>query len=180
MRKLNKNRLFKCSSVLNEIREKRNKNQFNFLTWLKNIPFKSSFLLWRAVRGKLPTKEKLTNFAIETTSSLNCCNGAGLDNIDHIFNTGQFADYIWKRFEGTDGIQTHSSSLQQRIKHCWSTKHNNAAHRLLMKATPIFICRKLWKNRYAANMEKKLQTLVESVMPLTKITIKYCQQASPK
>lgn len=140
MRKLNKNRLFKCSSVLNEIREKRNKNQFNFLTWLKNIPFKSSFLLWRAVRGKLPTKEKLTNFAIETTSSLNCCNGAGLDNIDHIFNTGQFADYIWKSFEDTIGIKTNHISLQQCIKNLWSAKRNNATDRLVMQANTFFIC----------------------------------------
>ena len=34
------------------------------LLWHKNISFKSSFLLWRALRVKLPTNDKITNLAL--------------------------------------------------------------------------------------------------------------------
>ncbi|XP_049399716.1 uncharacterized protein LOC125863741 [Solanum stenotomum] len=141
---------FSCSSAWNEIREKRIKTNFNSFIWHKCIPFKISFLLWRLLRGKLPTNEKLTNFGIEPTSCFCCCNRSGLDTIEHIFNTGQFATYVWRSFADTAGISRDHSSITQLIIQWWSAKYNNEAHKLLLQATPLLICWNLWKNRCAS------------------------------
>jgi len=61
---LNSNGLFTVSSAWDSIREKRTKTKFNSYTWNRNIPFKCSFLLWRTIRGKLPTNEKLSKFGV--------------------------------------------------------------------------------------------------------------------
>ncbi|KAK4707366.1 hypothetical protein R3W88_033055 [Solanum pinnatisectum] len=61
---LNSNGIFSVSSTWNIIREAREKTKFNTYTWHKSIPFKCSFLLWRTIRGKLLTNEKLANFGI--------------------------------------------------------------------------------------------------------------------
>ena len=63
--KLSSHGSFSCSTAWEEIRNKKAKNNLNSLLWHKFIPFKSSFLLWRTLKGKLPTNEKLSNFGIE-------------------------------------------------------------------------------------------------------------------
>lgn len=146
---LNNDGKFTCSSAWNDIREKKTKSLFNNFTWHKNIPFKASFLLWRTLRGKLPTNEKLTSFGNEPAHCFCCCNRSSQDTIDHTFNSGPFATYVWRSFAAAAGINNDHSSLPQLIMQWWSTKCNNEAHRLLLQATLIFICWNLWKNRCA-------------------------------
>ncbi|XP_049348952.1 uncharacterized protein LOC125813502 [Solanum verrucosum] len=147
--KLSTDGKFSCSSAWNEIREKKTKNKFNSFIWHKCIPFKSSFLLWRILRGKIPTNEKLNSFGSEPVACFCCCNRPGLDTIEHTFNNGLFATHVWRSFAETAGIATDHSSLSQLITQWWSAKYKNEAHRLLLQATPIFICWNLWKNKCA-------------------------------
>ncbi|XP_049399717.1 uncharacterized protein LOC125863742 [Solanum stenotomum] len=145
---------FTVSFAWNCIREKREKTKFNTCTWQKNIPFKCSFLLWRAIRGKLPTNEKLASFGIEP-SECHCCHSPGTDTIEHIFNSGNFAKNVWKFFATALGIQTDPLPLRNMIMRWWSLNHNNEAHKLILQSTPIFICWNLWKNRCAKKYGRK-------------------------
>lgn len=73
----------------------------------KNIPFKCSFLVWRALRGKLPTNDKLISFGVEPARCICwcfCCIRKGWDNIDHIFVSGHLANHIWQYFSADLGI----------------------------------------------------------------------------
>ncbi|KAH0695103.1 hypothetical protein KY285_022200 [Solanum tuberosum] len=49
-----------------------------------------SFLLWRALRYKLPTNEILAAFGVEPVKCF-CCLKQGWDEVDHIFIQGHFA-----------------------------------------------------------------------------------------
>jgi len=140
---------FTCSSAWNEIREKRTKTQGNSFTWHRSIPFKCSFHLWRMLRGKLPTNEKTARFGSEPVAC-SCCIYPGWDTIEHTFNNGYFATYVWKYFAATTGISTDHTPLIYLIRRWWSTKYKNEAHKLILQATPIFICWNLWKNRCAS------------------------------
>ncbi|KAK4729618.1 hypothetical protein R3W88_022606 [Solanum pinnatisectum] len=71
----------------------------------------------------------------------------GMDTINHIFNNGPFATYVWKSFAAGAGIITDHTSLHQLILQWWTAKYRNEAHKLHLQATPIFICWNLWKNR---------------------------------
>lgn len=95
--KLNDRGEFTCSSAWETIRPKKPKNRFNTCIWHKNIPFKISFLLRRALREKLPTNDKITSFGVEP-STCSCCISPGLDDIQHVFVTGHFANHVWKYF----------------------------------------------------------------------------------
>ncbi|XP_055803454.1 uncharacterized protein LOC129872506 [Solanum dulcamara] len=53
---------FTCKSAWEHVRKKKNKTLTDRMTWHTNIPFKASFLLWRALRHKLPTNHKLISF----------------------------------------------------------------------------------------------------------------------
>ncbi|XP_055821479.1 uncharacterized protein LOC129890016 [Solanum dulcamara] len=84
---------FTCKSAWENVRKKKNKTLTDRMTWHTNIPFKASFLLWKALRHKLPTNDKLISFGRET-AECSCCYRPGLDNINHSFVSGSFAKHI--------------------------------------------------------------------------------------
>ncbi|WMV22614.1 hypothetical protein MTR67_015999 [Solanum verrucosum] len=84
---------FTCSSAWSLIRKKKVRTAVNILNWHRNIPFKASFLLWRAIRGKIPTYENLQKTGVDPTQCY-CCRVPGWDNIDQNFVAGNFANYI--------------------------------------------------------------------------------------
>ncbi|KAK6782096.1 hypothetical protein RDI58_019892 [Solanum bulbocastanum] len=43
----------------------------------------------------------------------------GLDNIEHIFNKGHFAAYVWRSFSAAAGITTDHTLLPQLISQWW-------------------------------------------------------------
>ncbi|XP_015167661.1 uncharacterized protein [Solanum tuberosum] len=111
------NGVFSCSSAWNICREKKDSNILSKLIWHTHIPFKISFLLWRALRSKLPTNEKITTFGVAPVSC-SCCNRPGNDEINHIFVNGNFANYIWKFFSAPCGIK-HDQMYLRNLLNCW-------------------------------------------------------------
>ena len=118
---LNNHGSFTFSSAWEEIKDKRIKNQLNSFLWNKNIPFKSSFLPWRTLRSKLPTNERLTIFGIEPWNRFCCLDRACMDNIEHTFNSGQFAAMVWSYFAWSAGLQPDHSIVQLRLQKWWTT-----------------------------------------------------------
>lgn len=92
--KLNKNGLFSSSSAWNVIRQKKPKTKINTFIWQRHIPLKISFLLWRAIKYKLPTNERLAEFGVEL-KNYSCCIRPGMDTMDNIFVEGHFSKHIW-------------------------------------------------------------------------------------
>ncbi|XP_055802719.1 uncharacterized protein LOC129871761 [Solanum dulcamara] len=158
---------FSCSSAWELIRDKRSKTRINSQTWHKHIPFKCSFLLWRALRGKLPTNEKLISFG-EAPAQCYCCHRAGLDTIDHIFVSGNFARKVWSVFSDSLGISKEYTPLRNLIMRWWSSNYSNEVHKLILQATPIFICWNLWKNRCAIKYGGKQSNITRVIYSVFK------------
>lgn len=66
--------------------------------------------------------------------------GSGLDTIEHTFNDGYFVTYVLKSFVDTTGVKIDHNSAQQLITQSWTTKYKYEVHKLLLQATPTFIC----------------------------------------
>ncbi|KAK6803130.1 hypothetical protein RDI58_000914 [Solanum bulbocastanum] len=176
--KLNTNGNFSVSSAWNIIRDTRNKTKINANAWQKYIPFKCSFLLWRAIRNKLPTNEKLASFGVEPNNCY-CCSSPGADTIEHTFNTGNFAMRVWKHFAVSLGIATNYLPLRNMIMRWWSATYNNEAHKLILQAIPIFICWNLWKNRCANKYGGKKTNMTRVKYLVTLDSFKLLQTAFP-
>lgn len=129
---------FSCSSAWELIRKKKDKTRSNTLIWHKYIPFEVSFLLWRAIRGKLPTNERISMFGADPVSC-SCCNRPGLDTIDHIFVDGHFANSIWTYIVVSLGIAHTKIPLRSVLIKWWGLEYKNEVHKHLILATPIFI-----------------------------------------
>ncbi|WMV45633.1 hypothetical protein MTR67_039018 [Solanum verrucosum] len=140
---------FSCASAWKICRLRKSNAVSNSQIWHKNIPFKMSFLVWRALRYKLPTNEKLATFGVEPVRCY-CCIQRGWDEVDHIFNQGSFATHIWTSFLSPMGVTFQRSSLSNHISRWNDIQGKNEAHKTLIETLPIVVCWNLWKNRCSA------------------------------
>ncbi|WMV30126.1 hypothetical protein MTR67_023511 [Solanum verrucosum] len=85
----NESGIFSCSSAWDLIRQKKDKIIFYSHIWHKQVPFKVSFFLWRTLRNKIPTNDKICSFGVEPASCV-CCMSPGLDSSEHIFITAKY------------------------------------------------------------------------------------------
>ena len=89
----NENGKFTCASAWEICRHMNHIAGIYSQIWHKHIPFKMSFLLWRALRNKLQTNVALGKFGVEPVRCF-CCYQQGWDEVDHIFIQGHFAAHI--------------------------------------------------------------------------------------
>ncbi|KAH0698662.1 hypothetical protein KY284_012877 [Solanum tuberosum] len=59
---------FTISSTWNIMRQKRDKSWINAMNWNNKVPFKMNFILWRALRDKIPTDSNLMRMGINAPS----------------------------------------------------------------------------------------------------------------
>ncbi|XP_075103442.1 uncharacterized protein LOC142178023 [Nicotiana tabacum] len=138
-------------------------------------PVKWSFCLWRALRNKLPTDDRVVSFGQPTVTRCVCCVRPQGESIDHIFSKGHFARIVWKKFSGIAGPHTDDLSLRQLLIKWWLMKANNAVHKLLLDTTPVIICWNHWKNKCGAkygNMSSSITRVLfaihSDILPLLK------------
>lgn len=84
---------FLCSFAWDLIRMKRGKSVITTMTWSNYILLKCLFYLWRTLRGKLPTNEKIVAFG-HKPAEYYCWTVAGQDTTYHICVVGRFANYL--------------------------------------------------------------------------------------
>ncbi|XP_019264570.1 PREDICTED: uncharacterized protein LOC109242178 [Nicotiana attenuata] len=121
----NANGKFTCASAWEVIRNRKQPNFTNKMTWHKKIPFKWSFCLWRALRNKLPTDDRVLPFSSPTGTRCVCCSFHTSETVDHLFSMGKFARIVWGRFSGLVGVQTEQIPLRLLLMKWWCLKSHN-------------------------------------------------------
>ncbi|XP_019258156.1 PREDICTED: uncharacterized protein LOC109236426 [Nicotiana attenuata] len=110
---------FTCSSAWNVVRRSGPKLFINRKIWHKKIPFEWSFCLWRALRNKLPTDDRVAKFGPPTVNRYVCCLGPQAESVDHIFS--------------------REMPLSTLLTKWWRNKDNNEVHKLLIDTLPIVV-----------------------------------------
>lgn len=104
-----------------------------------------------------------------------------MDDIEHIFVTGNFATHIWKFFSGLLKIIHSPRPLRNLLLQWWGMAAKNEVHRLMIQALPISICWNLWKNRCSVehgqekyNMARVKHLIYKETYQLLIATYPYC------
>ncbi|WMV30204.1 hypothetical protein MTR67_023589 [Solanum verrucosum] len=176
--KLTVDGLFSCSSAWEHIRNKGTKSIINKGIWHRHLPFKISFLVWRTLRNKLPTNEKLTSFGKEADHCF-CCYRTGEDNIDHIFISGHFANKIWSFFSVAAGILHDHILINMLMLRWWRQEHKIEVQNLLNQLLPLIIIWNLWKNRCATKYGEKQSNIARNFFLILKDTTHLLNTAFP-
>ncbi|XP_019245221.1 PREDICTED: uncharacterized protein LOC109225083 [Nicotiana attenuata] len=114
--------------------------------WVKGLPFKISFFMWKFWKNKLPLDDFYRRLGYQMASRCWCCLEPKEETLQHLFFTSPAANTIWKYFLGHAGILIEGVTLHQAIIKCWTV---DAIQRMkpIMQALPAVIIRELWKRR---------------------------------
>ncbi|XP_070007310.1 uncharacterized protein [Nicotiana sylvestris] len=102
------------------------------MIWVKGLPFKIAFFMWKVWKANLPLEDFLKKPDDES--------------LQHLFFRSETAKTTWKYFLSRAGIAVEGLTLHQAITKCWTA---NVCLRLkpVMQALPSCVVWELWKRR---------------------------------
>ncbi|XP_049388499.1 uncharacterized protein LOC125852859 [Solanum stenotomum] len=139
---------FTVKSAFQLMRRKKEEYEWRNNIWIKGLPFKISFFLWRVWRKRIPTDDVIKKMKVYMASKCYCCNVGEEETIQHIFLTALIAQKLWNHFASCAGINIEGLHLQQLITTWWDWPAKPKLQQIL-KAMPAIIMWELWKRRNA-------------------------------
>lgn len=131
-------------SVYELLRRMRQKRSWADPIWIKGLPLKILFFLWRAWMRRIPTGDNLQRIKIYMVFRCHCCERKEVKTMTHLFLTVPIILRLWKQFATCAGIQIEGMQLQQLI-HVWWNFHEPSRLRKVMQAMSAIIMWSLWK-----------------------------------
>ncbi|XP_075080670.1 uncharacterized protein LOC142166142 [Nicotiana tabacum] len=116
------------------------------MIWVKGLPFKIAFFMWKVWKSKLPLDDFLKRVGYCMPSKCWCCVQPDEESLQHLFFRSETAKTTWKYFLSRAGIDVEGLTLHQAITKCWTA---NVCLRLkpVMQALPSCVVWELWKRR---------------------------------
>nr|XP_016495997.1 PREDICTED: uncharacterized protein LOC107815006 [Nicotiana tabacum] len=116
------------------------------MIWVKGLPFKIAFFMWKVWKAKLPLDDYLRRLGYIMPSKCWCCAQPKEESLVHMFFTSIVATTVWKYFLSRGGMALSGLSMHQAITKCW-TSQVIPQLKPIMQAFPSCIVWKLWKRR---------------------------------
>ncbi|XP_070008763.1 uncharacterized protein [Nicotiana sylvestris] len=116
------------------------------MIWVKGLPFKIAFFMWKVWKEKLPLDDFMKRVGYCMPSKCWCCVQPDEESLQHLFFRSETAKTTWKYFLSRAGIAVEGLTLHQAITKCWTA---NVCLRLkpVMQALPSCVVWELWKRR---------------------------------
>ncbi|XP_019240114.1 PREDICTED: uncharacterized protein LOC109220105 [Nicotiana attenuata] len=116
------------------------------MIWVRGLPFKISFFMWKVWKAKLPLDDFMRRLGYFMPSKCWCCAAPKEESLVHLFYTSKSAETVWRYFLPRAGISVQGLTLHQAITRCWTVP---VVSRLkpVMQALPSCIVWELWKRR---------------------------------
>ncbi|KAH0669175.1 hypothetical protein KY289_023668 [Solanum tuberosum] len=116
--------------------------------WIKRLPFKINFFMWRVWRRRIATDDNLKRININIVSRCWCCEQFEEETMSHLFLTSSIANRLWKQFAIFAGLNIKGMHLQLLITTWWKLDGPTKLQ-VMYKAIPSIIMWTLWKRRNA-------------------------------
>ncbi|XP_060190754.1 uncharacterized protein LOC132620045 [Lycium barbarum] len=154
---LEKNGEFSVKSAWEYIRSRGEKKEVYKKIWVKGLPFKIAFLMWRVWHFKVPLDDVVKSWGYHMPSRYSCCVEPKEETVPHIFLRSATAQATWTYFCAADGINVDGMHLHQVIMQWWTA---DVPCRLqnIFYAIPSIIVWQLWKKRNGDKHRDKVST----------------------
>ncbi|XP_075097373.1 uncharacterized protein LOC142174882 [Nicotiana tabacum] len=116
------------------------------MIWVKGLPFKITFFMWKVWKAKLPLDDFLKRVGYCMPSKCWCCVQPDEESLQRLFFRSETAKTTWKYFLSRAGIAVEGLTLHQAITKCWTA---NVCLKLkpVKQALPSCVVWQLWKRR---------------------------------
>lgn len=74
------------------------------MIWVKGLPFKIAFFMWKVWKGKLPLDDFMRRIGYLTTSKCWCCTEPQEKTLQHLFFKSHITRNVWSYFLTRAGI----------------------------------------------------------------------------
>lgn len=92
------------------------------MIWVKGLPFKISFFMWKVWKAKLPLDDFMRRLGYFMPSKCWCCAQPKEETLHYLFFTSVTASIVWKYFLSRVGISMEGLTMHQAITICWTAK----------------------------------------------------------
>nr|XP_016433563.1 PREDICTED: uncharacterized protein LOC107760057 [Nicotiana tabacum] len=116
------------------------------MIWVKELPFRISFFMWKVWKAKLPLDDFMRMLGYFMPSRCWCCSEPKEETLVHLFFSSTAATRVWKYFLPRVGISMEGLSMHQAITKCW-TAQVLPRIKPVIQALPSCIVWELWKRR---------------------------------
>ncbi|XP_070014941.1 uncharacterized protein [Nicotiana sylvestris] len=90
------------------------------MIWVKGLPFKIAFFMWKVWKAKLPLDDFLKRVGYCMSAKCWCCVQPDEESLQHLFFRSETARTTWKYFLSRAGIAVEGLTLHQAITKCWT------------------------------------------------------------
>nr|XP_016435601.1 PREDICTED: uncharacterized protein LOC107761829 [Nicotiana tabacum] len=111
---------FIVKSAWDYVRRRANPRLAYKMIWVKGLPFKISFFLWKVWKAKLPLDDFLCKLGYSMPSKCWRCADPKEESLLHLFFTSNAARSVWTYFLRRARIALDGLSLHQAITKCWT------------------------------------------------------------
>lgn len=121
--------------------------------WMKGIPFKLSFFLWRLWKKRLPTGEIFINNRICDNVIFCCFEDNSQEIIEHLFMECKFLKDLQEYFAAIVGVNGPFFTTPNSVIKRWNTAIIPKL-KTIYKVVPIIILWQIWKKRNCTGGKK--------------------------
>ncbi|KAK3188861.1 hypothetical protein Dsin_028422 [Dipteronia sinensis] len=155
-----KNGFFNTKSAMDVVRFRLPKFEWAKWVWHKCLPKKIVVCMWKAAFDCLSLDEKVRSVGVPIVSACNCCSIRGNEDLDHIFNKGDFASNLWRKVSAEVGVTFLSQpSWKERVQLWFNRAGRPSQLGTLMGLIPCLVIWRLWRRRCVARVEGKLESI---------------------
>ncbi|WMV60306.1 hypothetical protein MTR67_053691 [Solanum verrucosum] len=146
--------IFSVKSAWDYIRQKEEPNRIYKRIWIKGIPFKIAFSMWRLWKFMIPVDDRVRRWGIAGPSRCWCCVQPDQETLSHMFWRSDIANRTWSYFSSFAGINIEGISLRESIMKWWGAQCRTDI-KSYYRALPGFIIWELWRRRNKNKHEGK-------------------------
>lgn len=112
--------------------------------WIKGLPFKIAFFMWKVWKNKLPLDDFMRRLGYLKAFRCWCWTDPREEMMQHLFFTSSATRRVWSYFLSHAGINITGLTFHQAIIKCWTAEVIPRLQPIIL-AIPAIIIRELWK-----------------------------------
>ncbi|XP_075076323.1 uncharacterized protein LOC142162983 [Nicotiana tabacum] len=123
------------------------------MIWVKGLPFKIAFFMWKLWKAKLPLDDFLKRVGYCMPSKCWCCVKPDEESLQHLFFRSETAKTTWKYFLSRARIAVEGLTLHQEITKCWTANGDLSS---FIKSRSIGESEKTWDEYGTSQMARSI------------------------
>lgn len=123
--------------------------------YVKGLPFKIIFFLWRIWKKRLARDDNLWRMRMSYVLRCYCCEEYAQKIMEHLFLTPPIAQKLREYFASCAGINIHGQHLKQLITKWWDFE-GPANIQIIFKVIPEIVLWELWKRKNSRRHGKEV------------------------